>query len=142
MPDAAVRYRAHWRLCPDCGCRLSRYNRGERCALCARHAGEPIATVSPHVWGEAQVQAAIEARDFGLLCRLVRQHGNLRQEDLASLTGLSQAFLSMLESGARRLTHIDRIAQLVTALDIPVDIASRMLFPALRDEGLPDGRTQ
>ncbi|MEV6723577.1 helix-turn-helix transcriptional regulator [Streptomyces xanthochromogenes] len=63
------------------------------------------------------------AWDFGRVSRLVRQRGSLRQGDMAELTGLSQAFLSMLESGARRLTNIDKIIEFLQGLDVPPDIA-------------------
>ncbi|MFE3636627.1 helix-turn-helix domain-containing protein, partial [Streptomyces sp. NPDC059168] len=58
---------------------------------------------------------------------LVREYGHFRQEDMALLTGLSQAFLSMLESGQRRLTNIDRIIVLLDGLNAPVDITGPML---------------
>ncbi|WP_019062481.1 helix-turn-helix domain-containing protein [Streptomyces prunicolor] len=59
----------------------------------------------------------------------MREYGHLRQEDIALITGLSQAFLSMLESGQRRLTNIDRIVVLLEGLNAPVDITGPMLRP-------------
>ncbi|MEU0207293.1 helix-turn-helix domain-containing protein [Streptomyces canus] len=53
---------------------------------------------------------------------LVRQRGSLRQEDLSQLTGLSQAFLSMLESGNRRLTNIDKIVEFLSGLGVPAEL--------------------
>ncbi|MDX3224523.1 helix-turn-helix transcriptional regulator [Streptomyces sp. ME19-01-6] len=59
----------------------------------------------------------------------------LRQNDMAELTGLSQAFLSMLESGARRLTNIDKIVELLAGLDTPEELTGPMLrMPRLTDE--------
>lgn len=46
---------------------------------------------------------------------------------MAELTGLSQAFLSMLESGARRLTNIDKIVELLLGLNTPVELTGPML---------------
>lgn len=43
---------------------------------------------------------------------------------MAQLTGLSQAYLSMLESGARKLTHIDKIVQFLTGLGAPGELIS------------------
>ncbi|MEU6228161.1 helix-turn-helix transcriptional regulator [Streptomyces sp. NPDC047042] len=64
--------------------------------------------------------------------------GDLRQSDMAELTGLSQAFLSMLESGARRLTNIDKIVELLGGLDTPAELTGPMLrMPNRMDE--PDG---
>ncbi|MGW9032942.1 helix-turn-helix domain-containing protein [Streptomyces sp. NPDC055722] len=76
-------------------------------------------------------------RDFGRLCQLVREYGHLRQEDMALLTGLSQAFLSMLESGQRRLTNIDRIIVLLDGLNAPVDITGPMLRPVSAPRSTP-----
>ncbi|MEV6949155.1 helix-turn-helix transcriptional regulator [Streptomyces sp. NPDC051172] len=76
------------------------------------------------------MQDALLQRDFGRLCQLVRERGQLRQEDMALLTSLSQPFLSMLESGQRRLTNIDRIIVLLHGLDVPADLTGPMLLPA------------
>ncbi|WP_223124592.1 transcriptional regulator [Streptomyces sp. TRM68367] len=59
---------------------------------------------------------------------------------MALLTGLSQAFLSMLESGQRRLTNIDRIIVLLDGLNAPVDITGPMLRPIAAAQG-PSLRT-
>jgi hypothetical protein len=48
---------------------------------------------------------------------------------MAALTGLSQAFLSMLESGVRRLTNIDKIVELLAGLNTPAELAGPMLQP-------------
>ncbi|SEC20870.1 hypothetical protein SAMN04490357_1448 [Streptomyces misionensis] len=64
--------------------------------------------VPSHVWARQEVRDALLRMDFGRLCQLVREYGHLRQEDIALLTGLSQAFLSMLESGQRRLCRRSR----------------------------------
>lgn len=118
------------RLCGQCECRLSRYNRENYCSGCIRHVGEtqparPLAL--SHVWRSLEVQRALTHRDFGRLCLLVRQLGSLRQEDVAALTGLSQAFLSMLEAGVRRLTNIDKIVQLLDGLQAPMELTGPML---------------
>lgn len=86
-------------------------------------------SVPPHVWLKSSIQQALVERDFGTLCKLVREIGGLRQEDLAALTGLSQAFLSMLESGTRRLTNIDKIIILLDGLAVPPELTGPMLRP-------------
>lgn len=112
----------HVRSCTDCGCRLSQYNDDARCATCAREvhlavmSGPQIPNI---VWGSADVQTAIINWDFGLASRLIREMSNLRQDDMAALTGLSQGFLSMLESGARRLTNLDRVAKFLFGIGAP-----------------------
>ncbi|AOR37531.1 transcriptional regulator [Streptomyces fodineus] len=57
---------------------------------------------------------------------------------MAELTGLSQAFLSMLESGARRLTNIDKIVELLAGLDTPVELTGPMLRMQNSMKGGPD----
>jgi transcriptional regulator with XRE-family HTH domain len=85
--------------------------------------------VPDEVWGHAEVQEALFARDFGRMCHLVRVASGLRQSDMAELTGLSQAFLSMLESGDRRLTNIDKIVELLAGLNTPVELTGPILLP-------------
>ncbi|WP_301364615.1 helix-turn-helix domain-containing protein [Streptomyces xanthophaeus] len=113
------------RHCDRCGCRLSRYNPDGLCAACAR-ARVPEASSLPavpdRVWQDGAVRQAFAALDFGRASRLIRQRGSLRQEDMARLTGLSQAFLSMLESGSRRLTNIDKIIEFVAGLGAPAEL--------------------
>ncbi|WP_049714211.1 helix-turn-helix domain-containing protein [Streptomyces caatingaensis] len=74
------------------------------------------------VWRDVDVREALAAWDFSRVSRLVRQRGALRQEDVAALTGLSQAFLSMLESGQRRLTNIDKITEFLAGLGAPAGL--------------------
>ncbi|MFJ8795775.1 helix-turn-helix domain-containing protein [Streptomyces sp. NPDC102462] len=85
--------------------------------------------VPAEVWNRADIQTALFARDFGQVCNLVRIATGLRQSDMADLTGLSQAFLSMLESGGRRLTNIDKIVELLAGLNVPADLAGPTLLP-------------
>jgi transcriptional regulator with XRE-family HTH domain len=118
------------RRCLHCRNALSRYNRDQHCSGCSRLVPPPSASVpqvAVDVWRRADVQAALAGRDFGNLCRLVRVHSSLRQSDMAQLAGLSQAFLSMLESGARRLTNIDRIVRLLEGLEVPIELTGPML---------------
>lgn len=118
------------RCCGRCGCRLSRYNDTAYCSGCTRRVGGAAPTrpvVPPHVWHSNDVRKALAHRDFGGLCRLVREIGSLRQEDMATLTGLSQAFLSMLEAGQRRLTNIDKIIVLLAGLGAPAELTCPML---------------
>ncbi len=120
----------HRRRCTECGCQLSRYNDEDCCSACRRgqRADAPAPLCVPeYVWNMPEVRSALKGRDFGRLCTLVRSLGRLRQDDIAQLTGLSQAFLSMLESGDRKLTHIDKIVMLLDGLDVPVEITGPML---------------
>ncbi|MDN0193879.1 helix-turn-helix domain-containing protein [Streptomyces sp. S.PNR 29] len=128
----------HARRCRRCQCVLSRYNEEEYCSGCSRrtrHQPEPVPSVPSDVWARPDVQEALFARDFGRLCQLVRVAGDLRQSDMAALTGLSQAFLSMLESGARRLTNIDKIVELLAGLKTPKELTGPMLRPHAPNAG-------
>ncbi|MGW0731783.1 helix-turn-helix domain-containing protein [Streptomyces sp. NPDC002851] len=113
------------RRCERCGCPLSRYNIETQCSACARaHVIEHRPpSVPDRVWGHPDIQQALARWDFARAVRLIRKHGCLRQEDMAQLTGLSQSFLSMLESGRRRLTNIDKIAELLTGLGVPGELS-------------------
>ncbi|WP_371679747.1 transcriptional regulator [Streptomyces sp. NBC_01276] len=57
----------------------------------------------------------------------MREISHLRQDDMATLTGLSQPFLSMLESGARRLANIDKIVCLLDGLQAPLELTGLIL---------------
>lgn len=113
------------RHCSQCGCLLSQYNPDESCAGCTRSRRPAVVNaprIPERIWQDAEVRGALAAWDFGKVSRLIRQRGSLRQDDLAQLTGLSQAFLSMLESGTRRLTNIDKIIEFLTGLGTPADL--------------------
>ncbi|MFJ9420027.1 helix-turn-helix domain-containing protein [Streptomyces sp. NPDC101227] len=68
------------------------------------------------------MRQALSVWDFGQVSRLVRKRSSLRQEDIAALTGLRQSFLSMLESGDRRLTNIDKIIAFLSGLGTPAEL--------------------
>ncbi|WP_234377220.1 helix-turn-helix transcriptional regulator [Streptomyces sp. TP-A0356] len=74
------------------------------------------------MWGDQDVRRSLATWDFGQASRLIRQRGSLRQDDIAQLTGVSQAFLSMHESGRRRLTNIDKIVEFLSGLGVPGDL--------------------
>lgn len=128
------------RRCITCQCRLSRYNSDDECSGCTRTGAskQPAGPAVPsHVWARQDVRDALFDRNFGRLCQLVREYGRLRQEDMAHLTELSQPFLSMLESGQRRLTNIDRIIVLLNGLNAPIDVTGPMLRPTPIASDLP-----
>ncbi|MGW2998723.1 helix-turn-helix domain-containing protein [Streptomyces sp. NPDC001155] len=126
------------RRCRLCRCVLSRYNEEPFCSGCSRieqRRPQPTPSVPSDVWSRTDIQSALLARDFGRFCHLVRVASGLRQSDIAELTGLSQAFLSMLESGARRLTNIDKIVELLAGLKTPVELTGPMLrIPTWMDD--------
>lgn len=114
------------RQCARCGCRLSRYNSQARCAACTRTVGDiqtsSAVRVPGRVWHDTRVREALAEWDFGRMLGLVRRLASLRQEDMAQITGLSQGALSMLESGTRRLTNIDKIIPVLDGLAVPPEL--------------------
>ncbi|MEU5002076.1 helix-turn-helix domain-containing protein [Streptomyces sp. NPDC021622] len=86
------------------------------------------------IWQLPDVRQALVNREFGRMCQLIRRHGGIRQDDIAAITGLSQAFLSMLESGSRRLTNIDKIIQLLDGLRAPSELTGPMLRPSINHQ--------
>ncbi|MFD9107040.1 helix-turn-helix domain-containing protein [Streptomyces bottropensis] len=120
------------RRCTECGCRLNRYNNGRLCFACSREVTMPEAAtpaIPPAVWSDYAVLQALQERDFGALCVRIRKLTSIRQDDLALMTGLSQPYLSMLESGQRRLTNIDKIVTLLDGMDVPTALTGPMLRP-------------
>ena len=127
-------HRTPERACEGCGCALSRYNGGNCCSTCRRSLRDlrrNSPAVSSEVWTDAELREALASWDFGVVARLLRQRAGLRQEDLAHMTGLSQGFLSQLESGDRQLTNVNRIIEFLDGLETPAE-----LLP------LPSRRTQ
>lgn len=125
------------RLCSICRCRLSQYNREDLCAGCSRdnrHQAQTVRSVPMGIWQLPDIRQALVNREFGRMCQLIRQNGEIRQDDIAALTGLSQAFLSMLESGARKLTNIDKIIQLLDGLQAPPELTGPMLRPSIHHQ--------
>lgn len=104
------------RLCLQCDCKLSRYNAGQRCGSCQRN-GTP--RLPDRVWRDPAVAEALATWDFGAALSLLRAAAQLSQRDMAYLCGIGQPTLSELESGSRRLTHIDKIISLLKNLGVP-----------------------
>lgn len=126
------------RRCAECGHRLSRYNREPRCGPCSRLlvAADPHPVRVPdQVWRDSDVVRAMRAGHFGPALARVRSLASLRQEEMARVTGLSQPFLSALESGSRRLTHYDKIVTVLERLGVP-DHALPQLFTRGAPESL------
>ncbi|SEO93321.1 helix-turn-helix domain-containing protein [Actinacidiphila rubida] len=111
--------------CPDCSAHLSRYSDQPRCAACTRANPLPAA-----LWTNPRLAAALAEWDFGSLFRHLREVSGISQGALAELTGLSQGTISQLENGARRLTHIDRVREVLRALQVPDHISPLTPTPA------------
>ncbi|GAA1232246.1 hypothetical protein GCM10009665_23120 [Kitasatospora nipponensis] len=114
------------RRCAQCGCTLSRYNPNSDglCGPCGKLARTTITqpTIPDRVWQDPQIREALARWELGTLSRRLREVVPLRQDDLASITGLSQGFLSKLEAGRSQLTHIDRIVEFLSNLGVPPEL--------------------
>ena len=124
------------RMCEDCGRPLSVYNDESRCSTCQRSFLDLYRTLPPipaQVWADREVREALAGWDFGAVARLVRERAGLRQEKIAELTGLSQGFLSQLESGRGTLVDIRKIKRFLDGLGTPSD-----LLPRPTDRPRPD----
>ncbi|WP_329394478.1 helix-turn-helix transcriptional regulator [Streptomyces melanogenes] len=118
------------RRCAGCGLLLSRYNADTRCATCTRASARDAhrqPCIPEWVWRDADVIESLAKWDFGAAFHRIRQIAHLRQEDLASLTGLSQSYLSALESGTRRLTHVEKIKIVLRGLGVPQRAAPELV---------------
>ncbi|MER6424474.1 helix-turn-helix transcriptional regulator [Streptomyces sp. NPDC001137] len=92
------------------------------------------------MWQNPAVTAALADWDFGTAFRLIRQVASLRQEDMSVITGLSQSFLSTLESGTRRLLNIDKIIPVLERLGVPPHVAPLPLpGPAAQNQSQDPG---
>ncbi len=124
------------RACAGCGCRLSQYNLEDLCAACSRDRRldvRPGPSIPDAIWRDSDIQTAIANWDFGLASRLIREQAGLRQDDMAFMTGLSQSFLSMLESGGRRLTNLEKAARFLQGIGTP----DALLAPPFRESTAP-----
>ncbi|MFD9483365.1 helix-turn-helix domain-containing protein [Streptomyces sp. NPDC059991] len=97
------------------------------------------------MWRDPEIVTALTAWEFGAAFRKIRQITPLSQDDLAALTGLSQSYLSALESGNRRLTNAERIKGVLGRLGVPPYAAPTLvpgavapLAPAAPTEVLPE----
>src|SRR6266545_888914 len=96
------------RICARCRrTRLSRYNRQQVCAPCARAAActrEPgtIPLQWPaRLWQSEQMRQVLARRELGTAVAMFRAAAHLSQHELAELTGWSQSAVSLVETGRR-----------------------------------------
>jgi tetratricopeptide (TPR) repeat protein/transcriptional regulator with XRE-family HTH domain len=99
-------------------------------------------------WGESEAMVHDESdrpvadsfRTFGELLRFLRHRAGLRQRDLGARVGYSEAHISRLEGGHRRVDPVALAALFIPALKLErrPDLATRLLTLAARSNGLPD----
>ncbi|KOX10700.1 helix-turn-helix transcriptional regulator [Nocardiopsis sp. NRRL B-16309] len=76
-------------------------------------------TVPAWFWGLPEARAAAARQDLGAVLCLVERHTDLRQADLARLTGLSAASVSREINGRRKLSNAHTIRAALAALGAP-----------------------
>jgi hypothetical protein len=118
--------------CAGCGRSLSRYNDAALCGPCQRTAAVQPAAIPPQVWEQPDVRRALDTLDFPALFTSLRAHTRMRQSELAALAGKTQSDWSLIESGRRRIVHIDAIVSVLTGLGVPADLV-RLPLPPSKD---------
>ncbi len=116
------------RSCARCDRPLSRYNNTDYCGGCAT-AGPRDRSAHANIAGLAEISTRLRA---------ARRRRGMTLQVLAGLAGLSQAYLSMVENGKRRLDRYSLIIALADALEIPpCELAPGMAAGAIaeRKEG-------
>jgi transcriptional regulator with XRE-family HTH domain len=78
-------------------------------------------------WESPDTVGVLAARDVGGLFRLVRRSTGASQTQIGIATGLSQAQVSEIMGGTRRVTSIEVLSRIVTGLHMPRS-ASDVLF--------------
>lgn len=68
------------------------------------------------------MRTALSEHDFGVLFGAIRECTGMSQSQLAALTGLSQARVSEVESGTRRLTGAKLVARISTVFAVPAQL--------------------
>ncbi|MEU6585911.1 helix-turn-helix domain-containing protein [Nocardia sp. NPDC046763] len=111
--------RAH--SCRSCGTSPALDAAAGLCAGCARAAGfrQPL---PPAFFTTVAMRNALSDHDFGVVFTAIREHTGLSQMQLASLLDLTQARVSEVESGARRLTGAKLAARISGVFAIPAQL--------------------
>ena len=81
--------------------------------------GSSPVRVPAAIWDRADVLEVLARRDIGQLLRTMQAETGATQTQLGTAIGLSQAQVSEVISGGRRITSVDVLARIVRGLDIP-----------------------
>ncbi|MEV1012421.1 DUF5919 domain-containing protein [Micromonospora sp. NPDC049801] len=76
-------------------------------------------TTDDLLWGTTDMLDALAARNIAQVFRLVQRATRASQTTLGVATGLSQAQISEITSGARRVSSIDVLTRICTGLSMP-----------------------
>lgn len=78
-------------------------------------------------WDDADVRVALSRRSIADLFRIVQRATGATQSQIGFTTGLSQAQVSEIISGSRKVMSVDVLARIATGLAMP-DCAATVLF--------------
>ncbi|MGC5288437.1 DUF5919 domain-containing protein [Micromonospora sp. DT231] len=97
-------------------------------------------SISDLLWDSTDMLDALAARDVAQVFRLVQRATHASQTTVGVATGLSQAQVSEITSGARRVSSIDVLTRICTGLSMPRHARMTLLLgerePALDLAGL------
>jgi hypothetical protein len=85
-------------------------------------------TVSTPMWKSDDMLDALAARDIAQVFRLVQRETRVSQTHLGVATGLSQAQVSEIIGGTRRVSSIDVLTRISTGLCMPTEARIVLLF--------------
>jgi hypothetical protein len=70
-------------------------------------------------WHHPEILDVLARRDIGQLFRIMQRATGAAQTQLGIIAGLSQAQVSEIMSGARKVTSVDVLARIVGGFEIP-----------------------
>jgi len=106
------------RRCDQCGAPGSPSGRPASCLACQLPAPLGLSGAGP-VGAAVWLPAARRAGDLGTILRGYRRASALTQQQLAEMLGYDRIYISMIESGRRKLTDRGTLAHIARTLAIP-----------------------
>lgn len=125
------------RRCTGCDTPLSRYNTAPLCGPCQRRSLQPATAAAPKewLWIPGQRSAPPDGSDLGARLREWRTARMIPQRQLATLLGVTQPYISMVETGAEKVRDLGTLRHIATTLGIPPEELG--LLPDGSADGLP-----
>ncbi|GAA1630342.1 DUF5919 domain-containing protein [Actinoplanes couchii] len=97
----------------------------------------PTFAVPPHLWDPDGMLDALAARDIAQIFRLVQRETRVSQTHLGVAVGLSQAQVSEIVGGSRRVSSIDVMTRIATGLRMPAEARAVLLLGSRSDGTIP-----
>ncbi|GAA1419838.1 DUF5919 domain-containing protein [Catellatospora coxensis] len=86
-------------------------------------------------WQQSDVLDVLARRDIGQLFRITQRITGATQTQLGTISGLSQAQVSEIMSGSRKVTSIEVLARIVSGFEIPEPARSTLFLGVRQPEG-------